>query len=532
MYIYQHQQTSPYLFFETLLRCCSSCFQEQNLSNISLSSFSALPKNSLFLFELTASYSPAPPPTCFLLLDLDPRQIAFALYGDPALTREKLLAQVEQDFPTAPWPFKKSTGAKNTLKKLSQNTETIEQFLITEKKGGEEALLTLVFEKRKSALQIKLTSHKLCTAAQLLHYRYSEKHGEKHSENCSSQLLFCSHKTSPLESLPEPDSQRLFPLWKEPDSRHLFPQKQSPQQYAQNHQAAVQLLSQTKEKRALKERKRLEVALNNIKKENPLQLQNFAQRINSSSHLRQDLEKAILKARKEKTALILNDEMLQTEVVLAQKITSLDPSYYIEALFSKVKRQKKRIEELEKEMALFNTKEDPHSCENFEIRSDLIEEIDTKVAQQSTPLFAGGHGEAVATKEIKKKPYRTYISTNGVEILVGKSAQDNMLVSFHHAAPQDIWLHVHPYPGSHVVVRSSDLEDRQTLKEAMLLAKHFSSRARGLKEVEITITQARHLRKIPGAPAGKVHVTSAQHKKIYHDPKTLESILKREKSPS
>src|SRR5690606_12269415 len=50
--------------------------------------------------------------------------------------------------------------------------------------------------------------------------------------------------------------------------------------------------------------------------------------------------------------------------------------------------------------------------------------------------------------------YRTVEQVDGCEILVGKAAADNDLLTFRVAKPNDWWLHAAGYAGSHVVVRS------------------------------------------------------------------------------
>lgn len=204
---------------------------------------------------------------------------------------------------------------------------------------------------------------------------------------------------------------------------------------------------------------------------------------------------------------------------------------YLDKLFGKVKRQQGRIEQLQSSWKLLEE----------EIK-ELIEEGRRASSFPSFPSFfkrqqAKKAGRAVVEEESKemsehrrpKKPYRTFLSSAGIEILVGRSARDNMLVSFKVARPRDLWLHVHPYPGSHVVIRAEKEQcDGVTLQEAMLLAKHFSGKARPLKEALISITEARYLRVIPGAPAGKVRLLESSHKKIYDDPRRLESLLGQE----
>jgi predicted ribosome quality control (RQC) complex YloA/Tae2 family protein len=55
----------------------------------------------------------------------------------------------------------------------------------------------------------------------------------------------------------------------------------------------------------------------------------------------------------------------------------------------------------------------------------------------------------------KGKGYRT-IERDGWEILVGKGARDNDVLSIEIAEPLDYWFHVEEYSGSHMIIRCPD----------------------------------------------------------------------------
>ncbi|MBN2494273.1 MAG: DUF814 domain-containing protein [Deltaproteobacteria bacterium] len=107
-----------------------------------------------------------------------------------------------------------------------------------------------------------------------------------------------------------------------------------------------------------------------------------------------------------------------------------------------------------------------------------------------------------------REAYRRYLSSDGFEILVGRSAADNDLLTFRVAAQEDFWLHVADSSGSHVIVRNPDRLERlprQTLREAAGLAAHFSKSRKGGR-VAVHYTQRRFVRKERGAPAGQVQL--------------------------
>src|SRR5213075_345660 len=95
---------------------------------------------------------------------------------------------------------------------------------------------------------------------------------------------------------------------------------------------------------------------------------------------------------------------------------------------------------------------------------------------ESTASNAAG-SETRREKERKRVPgTRQYLSVDGFEILVGRTANDNDHLTFKIAKPNDLWLHAADYGGSHVVVRNSSRKEvpQRTLIEAAQLAAYFS----------------------------------------------------------
>ncbi|MGH7264170.1 MAG: NFACT RNA binding domain-containing protein [Candidatus Rokuibacteriota bacterium] len=106
----------------------------------------------------------------------------------------------------------------------------------------------------------------------------------------------------------------------------------------------------------------------------------------------------------------------------------------------------------------------------------------------------------------KGRPCRT-VMVDGFEVLVGKSDEENDVLTFDVAAPGDFWLHVAGgVPGSHVVVRNpeglDELPDPVVERAAALAVWH--SKARGRRRVEVHLCRAADVRKRRGAPPGEV----------------------------
>ncbi len=107
-------------------------------------------------------------------------------------------------------------------------------------------------------------------------------------------------------------------------------------------------------------------------------------------------------------------------------------------------------------------------------------------------------------QKAKHKPFKTFRSADGTPILVGKSAKDNIELTFRYARGNDVWLHACGAAGSHVVVKALN-PSPETLLDAALLAMHYSAFARSAG-AEIQITQAKYLKKIKNGAVGKVEV--------------------------
>lgn len=115
-----------------------------------------------------------------------------------------------------------------------------------------------------------------------------------------------------------------------------------------------------------------------------------------------------------------------------------------------------------------------------------------------------------AKKEKSRKPkypWRTYTSSDGYEIHIGRNdKQNDELVRKSNG--NDIWLHTRDFPGSHVIVRTGGKNQPppETIREAAQYALRFSSLAKNKKGVVI-YTNIKYIKRPKKAPPGKVLVT-------------------------
>lgn len=130
-------------------------------------------------------------------------------------------------------------------------------------------------------------------------------------------------------------------------------------------------------------------------------------------------------------------------------------------------------------------------------------------------------GKAAETKQkaVWMSPLK-FISSDGINIFVGKNNRQNDLLTLKKADKEDLWFHVKDHPGSHVIVRNAS-PPYKTLEEAALLAA-YHSRGKNSANVAVDYTKVKNVRKPKGAKPGMV---------IYDNHKTLYVTPARDKLP-
>ncbi len=111
---------------------------------------------------------------------------------------------------------------------------------------------------------------------------------------------------------------------------------------------------------------------------------------------------------------------------------------------------------------------------------------------------------------------RRFDSPDGMEILVGRTASDNDVLTFKIAAQKDFWMHVAGESGSHVVVRNPDglkALPRETLRYAAALAARYS-KAKNAGKVAVHVARVKDVSKPRGLPAGKVTLSRYKNVKV------------------
>lgn len=130
------------------------------------------------------------------------------------------------------------------------------------------------------------------------------------------------------------------------------------------------------------------------------------------------------------------------------------------------------------------------------------------------------------TKADRAKPQAPlrFISSDGLEILVGRSNMQNDELTFKLARRTDLWLHVQKLHGSHVVLRTDGIEPPlRSIEEAASLAAYYSQ-GREAGKIPVDITQIHFVKKPAGALPGAVLYTDYSTVFVAPDDKLAEKL--------
>jgi predicted ribosome quality control (RQC) complex YloA/Tae2 family protein len=156
------------------------------------------------------------------------------------------------------------------------------------------------------------------------------------------------------------------------------------------------------------------------------------------------------------------------------------------------------------------------------VRTGEADETEVRAALGPATPRSGG-GDAAPSL-----PYRSYRSSGGLEIRVGRGARHNDDLTFHHSAPDDVWLHARQAAGAHVVLRwpGPGRPPARDLREAAVLAA-LHSKARTSGSVPVDWTLRKYVRKPRKAPRGQVAVERVETLFVEPDATLLDSLRDR-----
>jgi len=108
--------------------------------------------------------------------------------------------------------------------------------------------------------------------------------------------------------------------------------------------------------------------------------------------------------------------------------------------------------------------------------------------------------EVKLSKIVKREEF------NGYEILIGRNAASNDILTFELSKPDDIFLHIHGYPGSHVIIKNKGEEiPKEVIRRAAELTS-INSKVKGKGKVKVVWTKVKYVTKTSKHNVGQVSV--------------------------
>lgn len=213
--------------------------------------------------------------------------------------------------------------------------------------------------------------------------------------------------------------------------------------------------------------------------------------------------------RKEEKIIVVDyfDEKLPELEIPADENDSITEA--AEKYFRKYTKARNAKEEIEKRLIVLRSE-----ITKLKAQSDRLEEAIAAKDEDFLNAFTESEKRQPAEKP-RGKPTnnnsgtRSFVSSDGFEILVGKKARDNDHLTFRIAKSSDLWMHAADYPGSHVVVRNPNRKEvpHQTLLEAARLAA-FYSQGKAQPKAAVHYTQKKFVNKPRGSAPGLVSLAS------------------------
>lgn len=129
----------------------------------------------------------------------------------------------------------------------------------------------------------------------------------------------------------------------------------------------------------------------------------------------------------------------------------------------------------------------------------------------------------------EKKGLRSFISGDGLRILVGRSNEENDFLVKKAGKKGDAWLHAEGVPGAHVLVKLPPGAERpppRTLRDAAQLALHFSKSRYAVKG-RVILSRIGEVKRPPGAPPGVVTLGRHETVAVETDPDVVHRLAPR-----
>jgi len=216
----------------------------------------------------------------------------------------------------------------------------------------------------------------------------------------------------------------------------------------------------------------------------------------------------------------------QTELPLDPTLTA---KQNLERIFARAKKAKRshpilvqQAEDVDDELHVLAILEERLLAAREEPEFDEISTILTNMGLLDRPNDAGRRKCARS----RDRMLRTYTSSDGMKIFVGRNSVENEYLSRHVARHTSLWFHARDAAGAHVVVRLARGQTcpKATVQEAAQLAVHFSKR-RYDTHVQVVRARGSEVRRPSGAPPGTVQLRQFDVLPVRPDPAVVRRLL-------
>ena len=209
------------------------------------------------------------------------------------------------------------------------------------------------------------------------------------------------------------------------------------------------------------------------------------------------------------------EDMPEIVIKLDPMLTASENANKYYAKYNKAKRTRAAAAEQKKQ-----TEEELNYLESV-LTSIESSEDDSDIREIKAELAAQGYIKAKKihkgkTQGLKKSKPMHFVSSDGIDIYVGKSNVQNDGLTIKFADSDDIWLHTKNIPGSHVIIKcGSETPPDRTIVEAAVIAATYS-KAKESSKVPVDYTARKNVKKPGGAKPGMV--IYERNKTLYVDP--------------
>lgn len=207
----------------------------------------------------------------------------------------------------------------------------------------------------------------------------------------------------------------------------------------------------------------------------------------------------------------------------------LSPQENIERLFRLYRKAKASRDRLAARMG--ETKEEIRRLETLRAEAEAASSL-SQLRGLVDRLRQGGillpqAKQKTRGRAAEPKGPRVFRSVEGLEILVSRNQRENGRLTFSIARGNDWWMHLLGWPGPHVVIKAAPGKSvsQETLLDAAHLAVYFS-KVRSADAAEVAYTQCKNVRRMKGAPAGRVSYSHATTMRVRIGRERLDRLLK------